>query len=118
MAVVVNDDIVTIGEVRDAMAFEIEQLRQQSGGRPVQEQQRDIYRRALTSLINVRLQLERARKLNLQVTDEDVAHHIETLKRQNQISDEQLAQLLQSRGLTIETYREQVREGLLVAKVV
>ena len=118
IAAVVNDDIVTIGEVRDAMAFEIEQLRQQSGGRPLPEQQREIYRRTLTGLINVRLQLERARKLNLQVGDEDVVHHVETLKRQNQITDEQLGQLLQSRGLTIDTYREQVREGLLVAKVV
>jgi peptidyl-prolyl cis-trans isomerase SurA len=56
--------------------------------------------------------------LNLQVQDEDVTYHIEALKKQNQISNEQLEQMLQSRGLTLEVYREQVREGLLVAKVV
>jgi parvulin-like peptidyl-prolyl isomerase len=104
--------------VRDTVALEAEQLRQQASGLALQEQLKDLHRRALTGLINLRLQIERARKLSLQVTDEDVTYHIETLKRQNQISTEQLGQILQTRGLTLEAYREQVREGLLVAKVV
>jgi peptidyl-prolyl cis-trans isomerase SurA len=118
IAAVVNDEMVTIGEVNEAMALEAEQLRQQVSGRTLQEQLKDLYRRTLTNLINLRLQLERARKLNLQVSDEDVTYHIDALKRQNQITNEQLGQILQSRGMTLETYREQVREGLLVAKVV
>jgi peptidyl-prolyl cis-trans isomerase SurA len=117
IAAVVNNDIVTVSEVQEAMALDVEQLRQQHTGRALQEQMRAVYRTTLTHLINLRLQLERARKLNLQVSDEDVNYHIETLKKQNQVSDEQLGQMLQSRGLTLETYREQVREGLLAAKV-
>jgi peptidyl-prolyl cis-trans isomerase SurA len=88
IAAVVNDDIVTISEVRDTVALEAEQLRQQASGLALQEQLKDLHRRALTGLVNLRLQLERARKLSLQVTDEDVTYHIETLKRQNQISTE------------------------------
>jgi parvulin-like peptidyl-prolyl isomerase len=118
IAAIVNDEIVTISEVREAMALELEGMRQRLSGRTLQNQAKDLYHRTLMSLVHVRLQLERARKLNLQVQDEDVAHHIETLKKQNQISNEQLEQMLQSRGLTLEAYREQVREGLLVAKVV
>jgi peptidyl-prolyl cis-trans isomerase SurA len=118
IAAVVNDEIVTISEVLETVALEAEQMRQQVTGRALQEQLKDLYRRALNNLINLRLQIERARKLNLQVSDEDIAYHIETLKRQNQISTEQLGQILQSRGMTLEAYREQVREGLLVAKVV
>lgn len=118
IAAIVNEEIVTIGEVREAMALDMEQLRQQYSGRALQEQLKETYRRTLANLINLRLQIERARKLNLQVTDEDVTHHVNTLKRQNQLSDEQLGQILQGRGLSLESYREQVREGLLVAKVV
>jgi peptidyl-prolyl cis-trans isomerase SurA len=118
IAAVVNNDIVTISEVQEAMGLEAEQLRQQQAGQGFQDQMQTLYRTTLTHLINLRLQLERARKLNLQVNDEDVNYHIDMLKKQNQVSDEQLGQMLQSRGLTLETYREQVREGLLAAKVV
>jgi peptidyl-prolyl cis-trans isomerase SurA len=118
IAAVVNDDIVTISEVREIMALELENLRQRYSGRALQGPAKELYHRTLMNLVSLRLQLERARKLNLQVNDEDVAYHIDALKKQNQISNEQLEQMLQSRGLTVEVYREQVREGLLVSKVV
>jgi parvulin-like peptidyl-prolyl isomerase len=118
IAAIVNDEIVTISEVRETMALELESMRQRYSERALQSQAKELYRRTLMNLVGLRLQLERARKLNLQVNDEDVTYHIEALKKQNQISNEQLEQMLQSRGLTLEIYREQVREGLLVAKVV
>jgi peptidyl-prolyl cis-trans isomerase SurA len=118
IAAVVNEEIVTISEVRDAMALEAEQLHQQHSGATLQKQLQELYQRTLQSLIDVELQLERARKLNLSVSEEDVTYNVDRLKEQNQITDEQLQQMLQSRGLTMEAYREQVRRGLLVGKVV
>ncbi len=118
IAAIVNDEMVAISEVREAMGLEAEQLQQQHSGDVLRKRLRDLYQRALEQLIDVRLQLARARKLNLQVDDEDVTYHIEALKKQNQVSDEQLLQMLQDRGLTLDAYRTQVREGLLVAKVV
>ena len=118
IAAIVNDDIIAISKVREAILLDVGQLRQRYSGSALQEKIAELSQRALQSLIDARLQLERARKLNLEVSDEDVAYHIETLKQQNQISDEQLTQMLQSRDLNLEVYREQVREGLLVSKVV
>jgi peptidyl-prolyl cis-trans isomerase SurA len=118
IAAVVNEEIVTISEVRDAMVLEAEQLRQQNSGATLQQKLQELYQRTLQSLIDVELQLERARKLNLSVSEEEVTYHVDRLKEQNQITDEQLQQMLQSRGLTLEAYREQVRRGLLVGKVV
>jgi peptidyl-prolyl cis-trans isomerase SurA len=118
IAAIINDEIITISEVREAMGLDLEGLRQQYSGRTLQAQSKQLYSRTLSNLVNLRLQLERARKLNLHVEDEDVARHIEALKKQNQVSNEQLEQMLQSRGMTLEVYRQQVREGLLVAKVV
>ena len=118
IAAVVNEEIVTISEVRDAMALEAEQLHQQQSGATLQRALQELYQRTLQSLIDVELQLEQARKLNLSVSEEDVTYHVDRLKEQNQITDEQLQQMLQSRGLTMEAYREQVRRGLLVGKVV
>jgi len=118
IAAIVNDEIITITDVRDAMAPEAEQLAQQFTGLVRDERLKALFKRTLTSLVDAQLQLARARHLNLRVTEEDVNQQIATLKKQNQVADEQFLQLLKTRGLTLETYKKQVQEGLLVAKVV
>src|SRR5437870_10845615 len=82
------------------------------------QQVKASFKRTLTSLVDVQLQLARARHLNLRVSEEDVKQQIDALKKQNQLADEQFLQLLKTRGLTLETYKKQVYEGLLVTKVV
>lgn len=118
IAAIVNDDIVTISEVFDAMAPEMEQLSQQYSGALLQDRVKTLFRRTLTNLTDLHLQLSRARQLNLKVSEDDVNQQIDALKKQNQIADAQFTQLLQSRGLTLEAYKKQIQDGLLVAKVV
>ena len=118
IAAIVNDDIITITEVREAMGPEAEQLAQQFTGLARDERLKALFKQTLTSLVNAQLQLARARHLNLRVTEDDVNQQIDTLKKQNQVADEQFLQLLKTRGLTLETYKKQVQEGLLVSKVV
>ena len=43
---------------------------------------------------------------------------IDALKKQNDVADEQFLQLLKTRGLTLEAYKKQVAESLLITKVV
>jgi peptidyl-prolyl cis-trans isomerase SurA len=118
IAAVVNDDIITISDVREAMAFEAEQLRQRYRGEILQEKTRELYQNTLRPLIDLQLQLAQAKKLNLQASEEDVNFHMERLKEDNRLSDAQLQDMLQSRGMTLESYRKQIRESLLVSKVV
>jgi peptidyl-prolyl cis-trans isomerase SurA len=118
IAAVVNDDIITISDVREAMAFEAEQLRQRYRGEILQERIRELYQNTLRPLIDVQLQLAQAEKLNLQASEEDVNFHMERLKEDNQVSDAQLQEMLESRGMTMASYRKQIRESLLVSKVV
>lgn len=118
IAAIVNDDIITITEVRDAIAPEAEQLARQYNGLALEQQLQASYKRALTALIDANLQLARARGMNLRVTEEDVTQQIETLKQQNQLSEEQFTQLLSMRGLTLEAYRKQIAETILISKVV
>lgn len=118
VAAIVNDDMITISEVRETMGVEAEQLRQQYHDDALRERLADLYHRALEQLIEARLQIARAHALNLQVDDDDVTRHIQMLQKRNEISDDQLNQMLKSRGLTMEAYRTQVQEGLLIAKVV
>ncbi len=118
IAAIVDDEIITITEVREAMAPEAEQLAKQFTGLARDERLKALFKQTLTSLVNAQLQLARARHLNLRVTEDDVNQQIDTLKKENQVADEQFLQLLKTRGLTLETYKKQVQEGLLVSKVV
>ena len=118
IAAVVNEEIITIGEVREAMAFEVAQLSQSFRGDELRERISAVYKQTLRNLTDIQLQLVRARQLQMAVSDDETDRQIDALKEQNQISDEQLEQLLKSRGMTLDTYRQQIREGLLVTKVV
>ena len=118
IAAVVNEGIITIGEVREAMAFEVEQLLRTHRGEGLRERVSAIYREHLQNLTDIQLQLARARQLQMTVGDDEIDRQIDALTVDNQISREQLEQLLQNRGMTLDTYRQQIREGLLVTKVV
>ncbi|MGE3537479.1 MAG: SurA N-terminal domain-containing protein, partial [Candidatus Tectimicrobiota bacterium] len=118
VAAIVNDDIITVNDVREAMGPERENLAQQMSGFALEERLKALFKLTLNGLVDAQLQLARARQLNLRVTEEDVMQQIDGLKKQNQLADEQFLQLLKARGLTLETYKKQVQEGILVAKVV
>ena len=118
IAAVVNEEIITIGEVREAMAFEVAQLPPGLRGERLQERISVIYGETLDNLMDIQLQLTRARQLQMSVSNDEIERQVDALKEQNQISDDQLEQMLKSRGMTLESYRQQIREGLLVTKVV
>ena len=112
IAAVVNEDIITISEVREAMAFEV------TRGERSRERISALYKQTLNNLMDIHLQLARARQLQMSVSDDEIDRQVEALIVDNQISDDQLVQMLKSRGMTLEGYRQQIREGLLVTKVV
>ena len=118
IAAVVNEEIITIGEVREAMAFEVSQLPAGLRGERLRERISAIYQETLNNLMDIQLQLARARQLQMSVSTDEIDRQVDALKEQNQISDDQLEQMLKSRGMTLESYRQQIREGLLVTKVV
>ena len=51
------------------------------------------------------------------VRDEDVDHYIESIKERNKVTDEGLQQALAAQGLTMESYRVQIREEIQKAQL-
>src|SRR5712691_5688597 len=87
IAAIVNDDIITITEVRETMLPEAEQLSRQYSGFTLDQQVKASFKRTLTGLVDVQLQLARGRHLNLRVSEEDVNQQIEALKKQTILSN-------------------------------
>ena len=50
--------------------------------------------------MDIQLQLVRARQLQMSVSNDEIDRQVDALKEQNQISGEQLEQMLKSRGMT------------------
>ncbi len=75
-------------------------------------------RQALDSMINDVLIQRESTRLGLSVPESEIDAYIEQIKRQNGLDDETLALALQQQGLTLESYREQVRKEILKNQLV
>jgi peptidyl-prolyl cis-trans isomerase SurA len=52
------------------------------------------------------------------VRDEEIDHYIEGIKERNKLNDEQLKEALAAQGLTMESYRTQIREEIQKAQLI
>jgi peptidyl-prolyl cis-trans isomerase SurA len=108
---IVNNDIITLYELNT-------EFKQIAGVDPSELQKTDDqqYFRArwkvLDMLIDERIAAEKAKELDIRVTPDDVDNAIERIKKQNDLTQEDLMAHLKSRGLTYERYRENVKKEL------
>lgn len=114
---VVNDEAITWGELYSAMEFE---LARQMKSLSV-EQKKAIFEENETSfleqMINVKLQLQEAKKLGLKVGDREVDAAIDGIKSKYSMSDEQFAEAIANEGMDVNEYRQRLRDQLLINKV-
>lgn len=69
-------------------------------------------KKVLDLLINDMIVDMESSRLGVGVGNEEVSAYIEQIKKQNNLDDEKLAKALEQQGLTIETYRIQVRKEI------
>jgi peptidyl-prolyl cis-trans isomerase SurA len=117
IAAIVNDDIITLFEVDlEAQPVIAEAEKKSTLDAAVRSQ---IRRTALDRLIEKKLLDQKTRELNLKVSDEELRLAIEDVKKQNNMTSQQmLVTALASQGLTYEQYRTQMREQIEKLKLV
>ncbi|MFQ5692964.1 MAG: peptidylprolyl isomerase, partial [Nitrospinota bacterium] len=97
---------------------EFRQLRQRFKGPRLKRAMEGVQRKYLDLLIVRRLQLNRAKEMNLSVTDNEVDAALDEVKKRNGLTDADLRVLLRREGLTMNEYRDRVGEEILIRKVV
>jgi len=118
IAAVVGDDIVMASEVEEkAVPFLAEAARVTDQGQR-SARAAAIRREVLDRLIDDQLIAQQASELRLSVSSEDVDKSIEEIKRQNGIDDQQLAQALRGQGMTMGTYRQDLKKQILRFRVI
>lgn len=115
---VVNKEVITWSELYKVMEFEATtQIKNLS-----EEERKKIFKESeasfLETLIDMRLQLQEARTLGLEVTQEEITETIENIKKKYSMTQTDFVESLKKEGLSLEDYHKRLSEQILINKVV
>jgi peptidyl-prolyl cis-trans isomerase SurA len=116
---VVNDEVILMSELNEALNPFLNRLQEYQYSQAEKEQlsyklREDI----LNQLINERITDQQAKKAGIEITSREVDASIEKMKQTNRLTDEQLRAALSQQGLTLEEFKEKIREQILRSKLV
>jgi len=114
---IVNDEVITLHELN-------KKIKEMTGFAPadLETRNRDEYlavrRGVLDLLINERITQEKIKELGIQVQEKEVEAAIEQIKRDNQLTHEDLLAGLEKQGMTYEKYKERMKGELERIKLI
>lgn len=114
IAAVVNDEIISNYDLDQRIRLVVST----SGADPSERVAAQLKGQVLNALIEERLQLQEARRLNIDVTDDEVRDAVAFIEEQNDMDQGNLERVLNSRGAAIDTLHDQLRAQIAWSKVV
>lgn len=114
---IVNNQIITLHElnktIKEMTGHSAEDLRLRN-----EEQFLDARKQILTRLIDERIAEEKIKALNINVGDRHIDAAVEKIKRDNQLTQEDLLARLKEEGLTYENYRKRIKSQIERAQLI
>lgn len=111
---VVNDEMIS--------GYDLDQrirLLTGGGGMPTSPEQRSrLTAQVLRSMVDERLQMQEAKRLNIRVEPKEIDEALARIEKQNKVPPGQLAERLRSDGMSIDTLERQVEAALAWTQVV
>lgn len=116
---IVNDDIIVLSEVNEIL-FPYQQKIETLGLTQEEEQEAlfDVREKVLSQLIDDKLRDQEIVLNKLSVEERDIDSAVEQIKQERYLTDEELREALALEGMTLDVYRQQIREELLRGKLV
>ena len=111
---IVNDGIVLRSELENQLSLIISNLEQQGGQLPPIE---TIRENLLERLILERIQLQRADRYGIRVTDEILNNAIANVASNNNVSFEEFHAVLAQEGISYNDYRSELRQQLTIEQL-
>jgi len=111
VVVIVNKDVITLYElnnrVKDLTGKTSEEIKEQDEASFI-----EVRRQVIEKMINEKLEQEKIQEFGMQVSEERVDSYIESIKKSNNWTQEDLIAALKERGLTLESFREQQKKEM------
>lgn len=113
IAAVVNDEIVTVREVQNRMSMFIATARIENSP----EVQRRLVPQVIDALIDERLKMQEARRLEVTVTTDEVRNAVSTIEDRNGMAPGTLRAMLDQQGIDMSTLFAQIEADSVWVKV-
>ena len=114
IAAVVNDDVVTVRDLNERLQL----VMLTSGIRDSEQARSRLAPQVLRGLIEESLQLQEAKRLNLEVDQSEIDNALNTIAKRNKLSVDQMKSFLVQNGINLETLVRQVRAQIAWLEVV
>jgi peptidyl-prolyl cis-trans isomerase SurA len=115
---VVNKEVITWSELYKAMEFEaatqIKNLNEEERKRLFKENEVSF----LENLVNMRLQLQEARNLGIDVTQNEITETIDNIQKKYSMTQADFTESLKKEGMTLEEYKKRLSEQILINKLI
>ncbi|MEH0022068.1 MAG: SurA N-terminal domain-containing protein [Desulfobacter sp.] len=116
---VVNNEIITLSELNKATEVYKKNIRaSQNSEARKKELIAQLETDMLQKLVDNSLSIQEAGKYGIKVTDKDVDTAIDNFKKTNNLDDDGLRRGLAAEGMTIEDYRERIKEQILQSMLI
>lgn len=114
IAVVVNEDAITVSDVNDRMQLVMVSSRMPNRPDVIEK----IKPQVLVALVDEQLKLQEAERLELDVTQEEIDSGFAQLAQQNNVPADEFKNMIQQSGVNISTMYRQIKSQMAWAKVV
>lgn len=114
IAAVVNDGVVLKSELQTELDRIVARLRAQGTQIPPE---RTLVRQVLERLVMNQIQLQRAERLGIKVSDETLNNALANVAQRNNVTLADLPRLLADEGLDYQAYREEMREQITMEQL-
>lgn len=115
---VVNKEVITWSELYRAMEFEASSDLKSLSHAEKLKIFKDNEAHFLEGMVDMKLQLQAAKKLDIDATKEEIAEAIEGIKKKYSMGDKEFNESLKKEGFTIEEYKKRLAEQIILSKVV
>ena len=109
----VNNEIITLSNVQER----VEILKQKAQNKPTIADENKLLRDAIEMMIAEKLQLQEGKKMGFEIEDSAVEDALKNIEKNNGLEEGQLETMLESEGKSIESYKNHIRDQILVSKV-
>lgn len=109
----VNSEIITFSSIEERASI----LKQKYRSDLENHSEEEILRESLDMLVEEKLQLQQGKKMGLEVDDSAVDAALKDIEVKNGLEEGQLAVMLESEGRSIESYKNHIRDQILVSKI-
>lgn len=114
----VNDEVITWSELMNVIIIDGRQMLGGLTGEEREKKIREAERPVLNNLIEMKLQIQEARRMNLDVNASEIDGAIDEIRTKFSLTEEMLLNSLKAEGLTREDYRARLSDQILLQKVI